>query len=262
MEGLIDKLNVFDFIEFDEGNHRYSYKGNLFRPVTSLKKKYIPEFNKDFISEIVAVKQGKTQREVLDEWEFKGMWGRTRGTAIHKFIENDLNGIDEDVILDQFVMSLEPEKLEQYLQELEKMKEYYFRFKEDNPKLIPIVSEKIVADKDHLVAGTIDQIFYNEETGKIEIWDWKSDGSFYKDYGKKLKAPFNDTKALKINEYSIQLSIYKYIIEKYADLEIDKLKICLLAPENDTYKEHDTLVWQDRIKLILDEHSRSNSSFT
>ena len=41
-------------------------------------------------------------------------------------------------------------------------------------KLIPVRAEVVVGDEDWGVTGMIDQLFYNEKSQKLEIWDWKT----------------------------------------------------------------------------------------
>ena len=41
-------------------------------------------------------------------------------------------------------------------------------------KLIPVRAEVVVGDEELGLGGMIDQLFWNEKSGKLEIWDWKT----------------------------------------------------------------------------------------
>ena len=242
--------DAFSFIEYDDPSHTYTWDGKPFTPVTTEKKKYLPNVNWEFMARKTAISRGVTVQEIKDLWHFNKVKGGTRGSTVHNYIENFLQEIDEDVVLDPWVHTLTEKQREEYIADIHTMIGQFSDYYEDHPHLVPVLSEYQVADKDMLVAGTIDQIFLNTDTGKLEIWDWKTNKQFTDGYGKKLKKPFNKFKATKLNEFSVQLNLYKYMIEKNTDFEIDDLKIAWFVPTNDKY----TILECEDFQEILKEH--------
>ena len=62
------------------------------------------------------------------------------------------------------------------------MKNHFHNFYNDTiakNKLIPVKSELVVGDKELMLCGMIDQIFWNEKQQCLQIWDWKTNISFY-----------------------------------------------------------------------------------
>ena len=70
--------------------------------------------------------------------------------------------------------------------------------------------------KKTVFAGTIDMLAYNLKKGCYSIIDWKTSKKF--DQGNSftpyMKPPFEHVLSCNTNEYSLQLSLYKYILEK------------------------------------------------
>ena len=91
-----------------------------------------------------------------------------------------------------------------------------------------------IFDKLSYKAGTIDGVLYNKDTGKLVLIDWKTNNKNLLEYykSKKLKYDFNGLYATDLNKYSIQLSDYKYMIEKCTDFEVEEMWIIWLTNFN------------------------------
>ncbi len=98
------------------------------------------------------------------------------------------------------------------------------------PDAIP---EKIIYDEELGIAGMIDLlIIHNHPDGKsndrvVSLYDWKSNAKLTnKSYDGKtgIKAPFLDFSDNKIDNYSLQLSLYAYLLERQG-MTIEKLFI-------------------------------------
>jgi len=76
-----------------------------------------------------------------------------------------------------------------------------------------------------LYAGTIDALMYNTKKDCYSIIDWKTSKKFDtgNQYSKYMKDPFGHVVACNTSEYSLQLSLYKYILEKYTSIRIGEL---------------------------------------
>lgn len=161
-----------------------------------------------------------TVEEVRDMWSKSGEYARTLGTQMHSVMENlwyrkDYAG-DMNIMNKYEGMPKDFAERKQYCQSLyNKMKRMY----------IPIKNEFIVYDVDNALCGTIDFLAYNKIKKCYSIIDWKTSKSFdtSNPKGEKLLAPLNEFDACNVNEYSIQLSTYAYILEKHTSIKIDEM---------------------------------------
>jgi hypothetical protein len=83
-------------------------------------------------------------------------------------------------------------------------------------RYIPIKNEFIVYDRDWGLVGTIDFLCYNKIKDCYAILDWKTSKKFeHTNRYQKMKEPFNTEDDCNCNHYSMQLSLYKAILEKH-----------------------------------------------
>lgn len=67
-----------------------------------------------------------------------------------------------------------------------------------------------------------------------------------------MKAPLSHLKDTTLNHYAIQLSIYKYIVEKYTDLKIDEFFIVWFSENNENYEIIEVPYLKDEVIKILE----------
>jgi hypothetical protein len=104
-----------------------------------------------------------------------------------------------------------------------------------------------------------DMLSYNSQSDALEIIDFKTNKKMEKrsPYGD-LFYPFDDMTEGEINEYTIQLNTYKYFIEKYTNLRIDKLKIIWFNVVNSNYEIFELGDIQPKIALMLENFKASS----
>ena len=169
-------------INFDEKNHKYTDNlGREYISVTQLIHENKPEFKADVMAERVSRSEGSKYyqmpvRDILNKWENSA----PIGIALHHEIERYINEkvITEDKIFKPCV--------EQFAK---------LKF---NGKLI---SEKLVFDEDLLIAGTVDIL---EDTDPLYLYDIKTSTSDRQ----------NEMSPFKIKDYTLQLNLYKMLVEK------------------------------------------------
>jgi hypothetical protein len=107
--------------------------------------------------------------------------------------------------------------------------------------------------EDTRVCGMMDMLSYNTQTDALEILDFKTNKKMNKTspWGN-LFYPFDDMTEGEINEYTIQLNCYKYFLEKYTSVKIDKLKIVWFNVANSNYKVIELADIQPKIKAMMD----------
>lgn len=90
---------------------------------------------------------------------------------------------------------------------------------------VPIANEFIVYDQENAICGTIDLLAYNTKLNTYSIIDWKTSKKFDQgnNFGEYLKKPFDHVEACNTAEYSLQLSLYKYILEKHTSIRVGEM---------------------------------------
>lgn len=232
-EDILKKLNeAFGKFKFFPEDHHYECNGKRINiSVTRLIEQYSNEFDSLGIAERVAKKQNKPVQEVLNEWEYKNKFSCAKGSTCHEYIQslfsgepyepNDFDGSDE------------------FWNASEKIKEqakYFWRTYRD--RLEHIADEFIIGDEKCSVASAVDHLFLNKFTGGLVLVDYKTNSDIHKNekYAKQMKAPLQHLKDTTLNHYAIQLSIYKYLIEKYTNIIIDEFFIVYMSENKDDYE--------------------------
>lgn len=215
-------------IRFQEKGHIYYIKGKTgYTSVTTLVHNAFEKFNADkIIDKMMASPNwpqskyfGKTKQEIKKMWKDKGQNAAKMGTAMHEMFEFHYNNIHLD-------------KIESYKDTIEY--EYFKNFINDHTHLVPYRTEWNVYHEDHKWSGSIDFVAINED-GTLSILDWKRVEEIKKtnNFGKRcildgLKH-IHDTNYW---HYTLQLNIYKYILETKYDKIVRDLHLVVIHPEN------------------------------
>ena len=204
-------------ISFNEYLHQYSVKGVILQSVTNFVEGCFPKFDAEFHAKRKAAAMGISPKEVLDMWEQKGREARELGTNLHKKIEN-------------------------YFQEIESPDDDAFRLFRvfaNKMKLEPYRTEWTVYDWNSKIAGTIDFVDY--QNGEYIIYDWKRSDKLIENglpvkndkYGGKGNSPLSHLDNSTYYHYTLQLSLYKYILEKNYGMQISDLRLGVFHPSYD-----------------------------
>ena len=230
--------DTFKDFKFYPQDHHYEFKGKRVGiSVTSLISQYENEFDKENIARAVANKEGKSVTDVLKEWQYKADFACRKGSTCHEFAQSRWS--KEPYELDKF------DKSEEYLNAVIKIQKQAVNFYEDYKDIFEhIADELIVGSEEFDIASAIDHLFVNKLTGGLVLVDYKTNSILkgYNDdgksnrYAKPMKVPLSHIKDITLFHYYIQLSIYKYIIEKYTNLKVDEMFIVYFSENNDNYE--------------------------
>lgn len=226
---LYDKLDYFFDYKFYDLDHSYYYKGQkVEQSVTQLTGKFVEPFDKAKWLPLKAKERGITPEELECEWNKKAEISASTGTAFHKYMEEGLAG-------KQYTMrhDAQQEVLDRYIQ-LTPLADLFI--KDSRNRYVPVKSEFIVG-LDTRIAGQIDQLFYNKVTRKLDIFDWKTNKEIncWNKWHKRMLAPFNKLDDCELNSYSLQLSIYKYLLSLQG-IEVDQMNIVWFNEKNKNYQ--------------------------
>jgi len=218
-------------IKFEEKGHKYTVEGvdGKFKSVTSLIHDFFPKFDSDkIIRKMMSSADWEMSKyfdmsveEIKDLWSSIASEANFLGTAMHADIENYINGLevnDSSTIEFKYFLS-------------------YWKFLMSK-SYTPYRTEWRIFDEIYLVAGSID-FAMKDENGDIVLIDWKR----YKEIKKTNKfekgyPPFHKLDNCNYIHASIQLNIYKYILESRYDVKVSKMYICVLHPNNVNYRSY------------------------
>ena len=222
--------------EFDEGISYYTSEAvtkeiKAWKKGTELDPEDFPKSRRLFLNnweqEVEDRKSRKTKKVTMDEvlyfWSEKGRIAREEGTRIHQLIEDAINGdidyleyIDEECVVDA------TNKVSILLNNTGGYAE----------------TEKVIGGVDFQagkveipIAGTVDLCIFRDDN--VWLVDWKTNDDIHKDgYNKGLTEATKDYKDSSLFTYTLQLSMYAYLLEKFYNKTIKNLAIGWLNDGN------------------------------
>ena len=220
-------------IEFEEGPHIYKIRGDSsqYTSVTTWNHSHFEHFDADtIINKMMNSKNwktnkyyGMTKEEIIAQWDASRDEASSAGTKLHYDIECYYNNCPTGV---NFTTNSSLEY------------SYFLKFAEDYKHLKPYRTEWMIWDSDVKIAGSIDMIFQEDADGdpdSILIYDWKrckeitKSSNFNKYATTKCINHLPDTNFW---HYSLQLNVYKYILEKNYGKKVNGLYLVCLHPSN------------------------------
>ena len=197
-------------IIFDPKAHTYTHKatGEKLISVTTLLSKFKKPFDRDRHATRVANREGVPKEMVLEMWEDEKNKACTRGTEIHKL-------------------------LEEYIKSGETVENYGWLFKSYDraverhiDKFDKILSETLVYDEMFKVSGTTDLI-YEHKDNEFTLGDFKTNKKFKfsSPFSEKMLKPLDHFHVCEFNTYALQLSMYAYMYEKITG---NKCRKCII----------------------------------
>lgn len=267
MNSLHEKLwDAFSDISFEEKRHKYTDSlGTYYQSATGWIHKFSPDKDWDAIRARAAVKAIKKEKgkdytpsdeeitaksEALKiEWDRAGDYACNLGTQVHSVMENLWN--KKDYQFDDNLDAKFPEMREDFNYRKTRCQELFKKMKQI---YVPIANEFIVYDQTNGLCGTIDFLAYNKVTKTYSIIDWKTSKKLEDKniFGEYLKDPFGDIESCNTSEYSLQLSLYKYILTKKVDIPINELLLFQLPGKDVLVPQvHRCMDLSDRISKIL-----------
>lgn len=212
----------FERIKFDPDSHTYTLDGRELTSVSRTVARLKPPFDAEGVAAAVANRDGRPVAEVLAGWNDKREAALARGARLHAYIEAALTGRANG---DHRPRLPEMDAWDLFWSRLEAM---------DQPAVERV--EWMVGDEALGVAGTLDALLVSGNSGLAHIWDWKTGGKFNTvNRWEQLLAPFNDLDNCELSVYSLQVSLYRLIVERNTGLALGDSYIVHLPPEGPAY---------------------------
>lgn len=213
-------------IQFVEDTHTYYIDGSSdgVTSTTTFIHSHFPHFNAGKV--LTAMKAdkkaekypGMTDDEIKDMWAKSGREASLLGTKMHAQIENFYDGKEDGKESKEFGMfrQFHTERIEAMGYE-------------------PYRTEWSIFDESILLAGQVDML-YRRPDGTFGLYDWKRvkelkmDNKWEKGYGS--CAGLDHCNRM---HYSLQLNVYKTILESHYGLKVFEMFLVILHPDNDEY---------------------------
>lgn len=232
-------------IELLEPEHKYILKSDPdlnFTSVTSITSKYFSPFDKDAIAKKLVETNmkyvGMTTDELIAQWDE----ARDFGNLVHNNIESYINNKNYKDIS-------EVRHAIKWMNKFKNLSEFVFY-----PEVI-IYSEELG------IAGSIDVLAKDTKNDTYIIIDWKTSKSISKSsFGGRMgihpiTSHLMDCKYV---HYSMQLSLYRYLIEEFYGIKVSNLLIAHL--KNNECKPIVADYYHKEVLDMVNEHRKTQNS--
>jgi hypothetical protein len=214
VEKVRERLEVFKDprFRFDPEPHEYWLGDRLLTSATGLVKKFHKPFIAADQAPFTARKLGWTVEEVLADWDLSG-W---IGSRMHEYIEWYYDGLVPDGYYHE-----DPEVAL-------RCRKFHVIRQARLQDFIPVGQEIRMFYEAAGLSGTLDFLGLHKPTGKLWVLDWKSNKHFSTDTDKaydNFYEPFSELAVNKLNEYSMQTSVYRIFLES---IGIPTVGACLI----------------------------------
>ena len=260
----IDERYNSNFLYFEEKDHRYTDTlGNEYLSVTTLIGKYHEKFDVKYWARVKAKEQGKTEKQILKEWDKIKNAACERGTHKHNGIEDAIKDVSQFKDAIKYLTMVEsgrcvtvadipnlipkPLDVERFKEATgNKYEEIYRVFDFYIQRGYTIYSEIALFLIDYLISGTIDILCIRDTDFVILDWKTNRDGlKFESGYYKKDKTtipnqltnewvstdkrmlpPLSHMQDCNGNHYTMQLSLYAIGVEMILGIPCVGLGLC------------------------------------
>jgi ATP-dependent exoDNAse (exonuclease V) beta subunit len=211
--------NKFNDLEFNEKYHSYNLRGKKLISCTQFLSKFKPNIFTDEFVQKYADKHSLNVDYVKGLWDIKAKVGTTKGSEIHFFIES--------LIKHNIRNEVSALSTEEVVQVDSFMKDW---------KHEPVKLEYKIYDEDSGIAGTLDCLAKGDDN-KYYLYDWKSNEDLEKpSFGNKFLSPIERLDLTSLNTYTLQLSLYSYILEKNLGIDIEECYVVHFNKNLENYK--------------------------
>ena len=237
-------------IKFQDEGHKYYINGdnNNVISVSEFYKKFFPDFNSksnEIINAIINSDNYKdpdykyynmTFEEIKNSWEDLGKEASELGKRMHNNIEDFYNSEEQH-----------------FENENEFICKQFAQFYEDHKHMEIYRTEWFIFVEKLKLAGAIDAVFKNDD-GTYSIYDWKRCKEIKYDSEEKGTYPFEHLPNVNFSHYSLQLNIYRNILEKYYNFSIRDMYLIVLHPNNklNKYQKIEIKKMDREVKFLFD----------
>ena len=250
-------------ITFDEASHRYTIDGSNegWISCTQFIHSYTQEFDADkIIQKMMASSKwseskyfGMTADAIKAQWSKSAEDASSAGTRMHLDIEH-YNNADPvgNLEADNWTPVASPE-WEYFLSYDQWRKDHGFE---------PYRTEWLVFKEDIKLAGSIDML-YKKPDGTLAIYDWKRAKEIkYENAYQTMLSPLDHLPDTNYWHYSLQLNIYRRILEELYGVVVSELALIVLHPTNKRFKRIMLNMMDDAVSSMFEDRAKHMAQAT
>lgn len=244
-------------ISFEPISHTYQIvydqTTETFISATTIIHKYFPQFDSDTVIKKMMKSSnwfkspyfGKTVEEIKQQWEDNRVAAANQGTKVHDWIEN--------FYLKEFECpSEEASGNLSFRNFMDFHNEYGWK---------PYRTEWRVYTELYKVAGSIDIVFEGSGPGKVKVYDWKNSKEIKTDNRyEKGHVPLSHLPNCNFYHYSLQLNLYKWILETHYDVKVEEMGLIIVHESNPTYLKYDVKDMKKEVEAMLEHYKCSGQA--
>jgi hypothetical protein len=232
-----DSNIIFKETQFDRRYIVLSEPNIKYKSATILLKDWFSNFNADdAIFKIINGKNwnpdniywGMSPEEIKAKWSTEGDYSRTVGVSLHNCIEFFMNLHEDSTDLNH--LQLFQIYVDLDYQIVNKAWENFLEFVKSFPDLKPYRTEWRVYDSNLKWSGTIDMVYINPD-GSLDLYDWKCCKNLDPNadvYSYGIPECISNIPDTKYYKYSLQLNIYKKILESSYNVRVNSMYLVSL----------------------------------
>ena len=245
---IINKHSLDDRVKFRDEGHVYWIDGSSKDLISSTTfiHSFFDDFNSDQIIKNILKSDkykndpsykyyGMSYLEIKNQWLENGRLASEAGTAMHADIENFYNDLE-----------VENDSLEF---------KQFLNFYQDHSDLEIYRTEWMIFSDLLKITGSVDAVFKNSD-GTITIGDWKRSKEIsMSSFGnKKGKFPFEHLADCNYYHYSLQLNLYRIILETFYGQKVKDMFLVVCHPDNkdDKYIKIPVKLMEKEASYLLD----------
>jgi len=240
-------------IRFVEETHEYFINGSKDNiSTTTLVHSLFPKFDADDV--IRKMRSSKrwnksnkyfymTDEKIKKSWDDNCVLACKEGTKMHLNLENYYNGEPYESDSKEFAL------FQKYLDDTD-----YKIYR----------TEMLLYDEQAKISGSADVLYRDPEDGKYIICDWKRSKEIKMEnrWQKGTHEITSDLDDCNFIHYSLQLAIYKYMMEKNYGFEVKDCFLVVLHPSQDNYIKIHTKNMDEYVKKIFEMRINPKKEFT
>jgi len=240
MSKIGELFTNFNKVKFDDVPHKYFIGNKQLTSVTTILGDYHEEFDEEFWSDIKAKTFELPQWVIKDAWRYINKKATLKGSLVHNYAEFLFNNkiYPYPKALVERELGYDP-IYEEYLVQTGHVNKFYEDYRNI---LIPIKTELVICDEEHLIGGMIDLLVYNLLAREYQLWDYKTNKEFTEtnDRDRYLEGTLSPLEDCDSEVYSLQLGSYKKIIEMNTHIKIGKCYMVWLPLDGESYELFET----------------------
>lgn len=233
-DNLIETFKDFKF--YADDHHYEVNKKRIGISVTTLIHEYSNPFNKESVSKKVSLKTNRPQADILEDWRLENLYSTVKGTLIHEYAQGLWNGEKVLPNYEEISDEINLNRLKKTLSRSFKLADKYYE--EHKNQLTVFKDEFIVGSIKYDIAGSIDNLLLTNNNELVMI-DYKTNKkiNFNSFNSQKMLEPLNNLEDCNYIHYSLQLCIYKLLIEEFTDIKVKNVYIVYFDEFKDDYEK-------------------------